>query len=188
MVSFDAHDYVGRMTARYKFSAEKAFQAIHWMASQGVPVDLHTVLKTAYFADRSHLNEYLQPIFGATYIAMKYGPVPLEIYETIKGESLRLWELGRTDLPWALDGYRIRLVGNEPVSMDAFSESEVEHLETAFHRSCRMNFTDRTAATHGRDWQAANGGTMRYEDMLDGDEAAADKVTFIQETARHVRL
>ncbi|SET75775.1 Panacea domain-containing protein [Paracoccus homiensis] len=158
------------------------------MASQGVPVDLHAALKTAYFADKTHLNEHLQPIFGATYKAMKFGPVPLEIYEIIKGESLRLWELGRTQLPWTLDGYNIRLLANEPVNVDALSISEIDHLERAFSRSCKMSFTERTAATHGHDWQAANGGTMRYEHMLDERDDMNDAVAFIQETARHIRL
>ncbi|WP_314188789.1 Panacea domain-containing protein [Paracoccus yeei] len=176
------------MKARYRFAAEKALQAVHWMVSQGVPVDLHAALKTAYFADKSHLNEHLQPIFGATYRAMKFGPVPLEIYEIIKGEALRMWELGREDLPWKLDGYKLRLVSNEPVIMDAFAQSEIEHLEAAFRRSVRMSFTERTAATHGRDWQAANGGTMSYEDMIEDRPDAEDAINFIQETARHVRL
>lgn len=51
------------------------------MISRGGEVDLHAALNACYFADKSQLNEHLQPIFGATYRAMKYGPVPVEIYE-----------------------------------------------------------------------------------------------------------
>lgn len=176
------------MTARYRFNPAKALQAIHHMASADGALDLHTALKTIYFSDKSHLNAWQQPIFGATYKAMKYGPVPLEVYEMIKGESLWLSELGLTSMPWRLDGYGIRAVSNGPACLDLLAESEREHFLAAFERSRRMTFTERTAATHGPDWQAANLGEMRYEDMVDPGPDRAAVIAFIQETARHTRL
>jgi hypothetical protein len=38
------------------------------------------------------------------------------------------------------------------------------------------------------DWQAANGGEMRYEDMIEAGEDVAAKIEFIRDTARHIRL
>lgn len=176
------------MDAIYRFSPEKAFAAIHWMVSKGAAVDLHTALKACYFADKSHLNEHIQPIFGATYKAMKYGPVPVEIYEMMKGEGLWLWEVKAVDTPWRLEGYNLRSNANTEPDMACFAESEIEHLEGGFLRSTSMNFTARTAATHGRDWQAANGGTMRYEDMVDDVPQKSEIVRTIRETAAHVKL
>ncbi|GHC66108.1 Panacea domain-containing protein [Neogemmobacter tilapiae] len=176
------------MNARYRFAAIKALQAIDFMVSQKNPLDLHAALKACYFADRSHLNTYQQPIFGATYKAMKYGPVPLEIYELIKGEPLRLWEIGRDDLPWTLEGRRIRRIANGEAHLDQLADSEREHLAMAFAKSVAMDFGERTAVTHGADWQAANGGEMLYEDMIDPGPSKAEVVQFIRETARYVRL
>lgn len=176
------------MNARYKFSAEKAFAAVQWMVCECKALDLHTALKAVYFADKSHLNQHHQPIFGATYKAMKFGPVPLEVYEIIKGESIWLWELGRERMPWVLEGYKVKPTDEARPNLGVFSESEVEHLQTALKRSASMTFTDRTAATHGPDWQAANGGIMRYEDMVDEGADKAEIVEFIKETAARVRL
>lgn len=173
---------------RYRFSAAKALQAIDYMASANEALDLHTALKTCYFSDKSHLNEHLQPIFGATYKAMKYGPVPLEIYEMIKGESIWLSELGVSAMPWRLDGFRIIRQSNGAASLDQLADSEQEHFLAAFQRSRILNFTERTAATHGPDWQAANGGEMRYEDMIDAGPDVDAKIEFIRDTARHIRL
>ena len=53
-------------TIRFKFSAPKAMAAVHWMVNEAPRVDLHTVLKTCYFADKAHLNKHGRPIFGAT--------------------------------------------------------------------------------------------------------------------------
>ena len=176
------------MKASYKFSPMKAMQAISYMASVELTLDLHTALKTCYFSDKSHLNAFQQPIFGATYRAMKYGPVPLEIYELIKGESLWLAELGLSSTPWRLDGFRIVRTANGDAALDLLADSERDHFLAAFERSRGMSFTERTSATHGLDWQAANGGEMSYEDMIEAGPQKEALIDFIQDTARHIRL
>lgn len=174
--------------AVYRFSTEKAFAAIHWMVSQGAPIDLHCALKACYFADRSHLNEHFQPIFGAKYMAMKYGPVPLEIYEMMKGEGLYMWELKTSETPWQIEGYQLSMRINSVPDMTGFSESEMSHLTEGFNRSKSMTFTARTAATHGYDWQKANGGIMRYEDMIDESDNKERIIHHIRDNASHTRL
>jgi uncharacterized phage-associated protein len=37
-----------------------------------------------YFADRKHLEKYGRFICGDSYVAMKHGPVPSEIYDILK--------------------------------------------------------------------------------------------------------
>jgi len=58
---------------RFKFSAQKARAALHWMLAKAGDIDLHAALKACYFADKAHLNKFHRPIFGATYKAMKFG-------------------------------------------------------------------------------------------------------------------
>lgn len=113
-------DYKEVDTIRFKFSAVKAFVAIQWMLQQRQRLDLHAILKTCYFADKAHLNEFGRPIFGATYRAMRFGPVPIEVYEMLKGESLWLAELETDRYPWVLEGYTIRLTDNAPPIWIAF--------------------------------------------------------------------
>ena len=176
------------MDARYRFSAEKAAAAIHWMVSQGRSVDLHTALKGFYFADKSFLNAQYRPIFGATYRAMKYGPVPLEPYEMMKGENLYLQELDLQETPWRLDGYTLSARRNDEPDMSVFSAAERDHLRRGFERSKSMTFTVRTAATHGSDWQQARGGVMRYEDMLDPEHRTPRIIDYMQDSAATIRL
>lgn len=178
----------GPMTVRYRFNAAKALQAIEYVVADAREVDLHTVLKSFYFGDKSHLNAFQQPIFGATYKAMKYGPVPLEVYEMVKSENLWLSELGLSAMPWRLQGFKLERTQNSDPSLDMLGDSEREHFLKAYEKSRYMNFTERTAATHGPDWQAANLGTMRYEDMIDPGPDRLDVISFMQETARHTRL
>ncbi|RAI42559.1 type II toxin-antitoxin system antitoxin SocA domain-containing protein [Rhodoplanes roseus] len=173
---------------RFKFSPEKARAAIHWMVREKPGIDLHALLKACYFADRAHLNAFGRPIFGATYRAMKFGPVPLEIYEMAKGEPLWLADLGMDAYPWRLDGFRLRLVANSEPDISVLSESDVDALKEGLGRSTSMSFDARTSATHGADWQAAELGIMSYEDMIDDSPDKAELVGLLRETSRFMRL
>ena len=174
---------------RFKFAAEKALSAIHWMVRSHNGIDLHTMMKACYFADREHLNAFGRPIFGATYRAMKYGPVPLEIYEMAKSEALWLAELGIDRMPWRLEGYCLRLEGNAEPDMEVFSDSDLAALERGVQTARGMTFDARTAATHGHDWQEAKLGIMAYEDMIDaGNPRKAEQVAYLREAGPLIRL
>ncbi len=175
-------------TIRFKFSPAKARAAIHWMLRERAGIDLHTVLKACYFADKDHLNEHGRPIFGAEYKAMKLGPIPLQIYEMAKCEPLWLAELGSDKYPWQLDGYKLSLTDNTEPDLDVLSESDIKAIAHGFERSRSMTLNERTAATHGSDWKAANLGRMRYEDMLDESPEKARRVADLRELAPHIRL
>lgn len=173
---------------RFRFSPAKARAALLWMVEQQPGIDLHTALKACYFADKRHINEHGRPVFGATYRAMRFGPVPLEIYEMAKGDAIWLAELGADSYPWSLQGYRLNRCGNEEPEFDAFSESDMAALRAGFDLSRGMTFNERTAATHGDDWQAANLGLMAYEDMLEDSPEKAEKIEYLRATAHRMRL
>lgn len=173
---------------RFKFAPAKARAALHWMLRQSPTCDLHTALKGFYFADKKHLNENDRPIFGATYRAMKFGPVPIEVYEMAKGDALYLEELSADRYPWALRGYTLRLEENEEPDLSVLSATDMQALEYGYKLSRSMTFNERTAATHGHDWQAAQLGLMNYEDMIDESPHKAEKVEYLREASRYMRL
>ena len=173
---------------QFKFAAPKAYAAIRWMVARSPGVDLHTVLKACYFADKEHLNMHERPIFGATYKAMPFGPVPLEIYEMAKAEPLSMADLGIDTVPWTLRGFSLYPVANSEPDMGALSQTDRDALERGFTLSSSMTFTQRTAATHGPDWQAARLGIMNYEDMIEEGPSKADLVEFLRNEARYLRL
>jgi hypothetical protein len=176
------------MTIKFKFSASKARAAIHWFVAQHNGVDLHAALKACYFADKSHLNAVGKPIFGATYKAMRFGPVPLEIYEMMKGEIIWIIESGVSSFPWRLEGHQLRIADNGNVDLGSLSETDREHLTAGFKKSLEMTFNERTAATHGPDWQKADLGIMKYEDMIEEGPEKASLVAYLEANARYMRL
>ncbi len=164
----------------FRFSPEKALEAVEWMLRRRDRLDFHTILKAAYFADRQALNELGRPVFGATYKAMNYGPVPLEIYEMLKCEPYWLSELKRDAYPWEREGYHLRL-GEAPRNRapEHLSEEDMRLLEEAFSRSLGMTFDERTRETHGLDWlrgMESATGIMRYEDMIDPGHPRRDEL------------
>lgn len=173
---------------RFKFSAAKARSAIQKMVSEVPNIDLHGMMKACYFADKSHLNEYRRPIFGASYRAMKFGPVPVEIYEMAKGDPIWLAELDADRFPWTLDGYRLRIEGNGDADLGVFSETDIAALDEGLKKSVGMTFSARTEATHGRDWQAAHLGFMSYEDMIEDSPTKEETVAYLREAAPFIRL
>jgi hypothetical protein len=170
---------------RFRFNAEKAYQAILWMLGESATLDLHTILKACYFADKSHLNEFGRPVFGATYRAMKYGPVPLEIYEMLKSEPIWLCEAERDEFPWQVRGRgRIELSGDRHApNRVALSQSDMDHLRAAFDRARSMTFNERTRETHGRDWQRAYLGLMDYADMIEDGPDRDEKIEGLRSLA-----
>ncbi len=165
-----------RAPIRFRFAARKALQAVEWMLAEYGDLDFHTILKACYFADKEHLNRFGRPIFGARYYAMRYGPVPMEIYDLLKGDLLRLHEAGVERTPWGIEGYRLRRLSNDTPGTTALSISERECLARAIEKSRSMTFDERTAATHGPDWQKARLGWMDYRDMVDDDNPMREEI------------
>lgn len=178
------------MTIRFQFAADKAAAAIQQMTRDHPGIELHAALKACYFADRSHLNEHHRPVFGAQYRAMRYGPVPLEIYEMMKGEPYWLAELGIDEFPWTREGYSLKPAGGNAHSFsdDVFSETDIIHLTSGLQKSLSMTFSHRTAETHGSDWQNAQLGMMSYEDMIDESDLKPEIIQYLRETAMRLRL
>ena len=177
-----------RDVIRFKFAPAKAKAAIQLLLDGQTHMDLHALLKSFYFADKSHLNKYRRPIVGGTYRAMKFGPVPLEVYEMTKSESIWLAELECQDFPWKLDGYLVRPTITGGANTGVLSATDVEDLHAAKAKSLQMTFTERTIATHGADWQAANLGIMKYEDMLDDGPDKHLTIAYLREAAPYMRL
>jgi hypothetical protein len=119
---------------------------------------------------------------------MRFGPVPLEIYEMAKGEPMWLPELDSDRYSWILEGRRLKLVENFEPDVSVLSDTDLECLREGFDNSRSLTFTERTAATHGSDWQKAELGLMNYEDMIEDFPEKPELVAYLQENARFMRL
>ncbi len=178
----------------FRFNAKKALQAVEHMLDQAnKPLDFHTLLKACYFADKKMLNATGRPIFGATYRAMEYGPVPVEIWDIIKGDILQLWEAGTDEVPWVRSGHWIELPRgrNTHATHDMLAPAELQLLNEAIAESMSMTFNERTRATHGMDWvrgMARVNKVIDYADMIDDRHDKAEIVSYLEDLGPRIAL
>src|SRR5258706_11764751 len=69
---------------KFEFRKEKASEAIIYIARRIPDPTYHSISKLLYFADKTSLERYGRFIFGETYVAMKHGPVPSNVYDMMK--------------------------------------------------------------------------------------------------------
>jgi uncharacterized phage-associated protein len=78
------------------FNVKKAAQVIAFLARErGGRIDLITVVKLAYLADRQFLDLYDLPILDDDFVSMEHGPVNSTTYNYIKGrcpKDRNVWE------------------------------------------------------------------------------------------------
>ena len=156
-----------------QFDPPKAIQTILYIASKlGPDADLYKVLKTAYFADKRHLERYGRFIFGDMYRRIEYGPVPRRVFAMIghlrRGEA---WAPGRPEAEGAfrLEGTKKRpilLPLREP-DLDWFSQTDRECLDEAIEECRPLDFNQLKDKGHDDDAcrQTPLGGDMTIESI-----------------------
>lgn len=93
---------------------------------------------------------------------------------------------GNGDLPIRI-GDRWTVIADRASNIRLLSESDVEALEWAVEKAADLSFDELVELTHADPaYIAANGGRMRYEDLLDADDPRYhEKAADLEETARY---
>jgi len=141
---------------------EAALAALLYVADKLPKPNMHKVAKILYFADKLHLERYGRQIFGDTYIAMPFGPVPSHVYNLVKeadpkktGDSLFGAPEIASHLRIEWDG-NVRLVypEHEP-DLDNLSRSDLLCLDESLELFSDLNFKPLSDLSHDAAWDAA---------------------------------
>ena len=138
-------------TIKFNFNAQKAVQVILWVASKAPnkKIDIYKILKTLFEADVYHLNKYGRLICGDSYKALKFGTVPDDTYEILKGEPLAIEEAVpvSNEPPYLkFDGYMIE--AKKSPNLELLSESDVEALDHGWDICKDLTFEQMKNMTH----------------------------------------
>jgi uncharacterized phage-associated protein len=130
---------------RRYLDAEKALEVIVYI-SQSTD-NLFNIVKTLYYADKYHLEEYGSLITGETYIAMEDGPVPSGAYDLIKiarGDN-QGFDKDLVDIQ-PIKSIRVQRVNDKTIvtplrhaDLDLLSESDIECLDKAIKKYANMD-------------------------------------------------
>ena len=121
--------------------AEKALEVIVYIVHK--TTDLFHIVKTNYYADKFHLENYGRLIAGDYYVAMEDGPVPSGVYDLIKyvrGDEFTY----DAKIVEAHPETALRVVENEVTplrkpNLDFLSESDRECLDKAIEKYAGMD-------------------------------------------------
>lgn len=123
--------------------------------------DYHTVFKTMYKADQKSLSKNGYSIFGDTYIAMKYGPVPSVGRDLIEKSGAKYNGKDKKDVFAfeTIDDIPYMSAKVEP-DLDHLSDLDLEYLDEAIESMANIgigpkHFAKRTDQSHGTAWENA---------------------------------
>jgi uncharacterized phage-associated protein len=154
---------------RFRFDPDKALNLVLYVAACVKEPTFHTISKVIYFADKLHLERYGRLICGDSYVAMKHGPVPSEIYDMMKdvrGDGFsEHWQTARQ--AFEVKG-KATVVPHQAPDMDVFSDSDVECINESIKIYGHLDFGRLTELSHDEAWQATDG-----NDIIDIEQIVA---------------
>jgi uncharacterized phage-associated protein len=146
---------VSNMLKAFEFDQETAISALLYIVSRLEEASFHRIAKVMYFADRAHLERYGRFVFGGSYRAYDYGPVPHDVYGLLKAAENK--PEGRSLAgPFRVCRGKVPIVEalGEP-DMDLLSASDLECLNEAIEHWGNKPFAQLTDASHDAAWTAA---------------------------------
>lgn len=147
-----------------KFNEQKAEEIIGYIASKCSKCTFHQAFKLLYLADKFHLEKYGRLILEDNYIAMKYGPVPSEMYAMLK--LLREPFSNKNKRPISVENKDAIKILREP-DLDLMSESEQECLDESIDKYGKYSFQQLTNLSHDLAWESADeNGIISIENII----------------------
>lgn len=140
----------------FKFDAEKAVEAILYVANRAKNPDIYHVLKILYFADREHLGQYGRLIYGDSYVAMRNGPVPSGAYDIVKdvrGDGLNI--VG-ANIRGAFEVNVHMISPLRDANLEIFSDSDIECLNAAIDKYGYLSFSELKKLSHDKAYDSAD--------------------------------
>lgn len=140
-----------------KPNAARVVAALYFIMAEaqhrGRNVTQYDLVKTLFFADRAHLNEWGRPVTYDNYCAMEHGPVPSLAYDLLKGNEKAMRDHHLQGLPWKSVPYIKSTKHFFPINdvldpQDFLSESDIEALSNSLGVVQSLDFGQIRRLTH----------------------------------------
>jgi uncharacterized phage-associated protein len=155
----------------FSLHKEKAVNSLLFVINNLVKADTHKTYKILYFADQKHLLKYGRPIFGDTYVKMKFGPVPSFI-KNVVDENIE----GLEEVVAKYHRYYVKSI--EEPNLDYLSESDIECLEESIFENKDLSFETLTNKSHDYAYDKASW-SIDYIDMAKAGGADDNLLSYI---------
>lgn len=156
-----------------KFDQKKLIEVVLYILNKTNGIDFYRLFKILYMSEREHLAVWGNKIIMDDFVAMKFGPVPTELYDVVKGQTVKdsqLNSLFNENVSFS-KVKKFGLEAKRAADEDYISESEKMILDKFIDKIKGRDFNDVKERSHDKAWQNARS-ISNYKRVLKPSEMA----------------
>lgn len=141
------------------YDRKKLTELVLFILGKTGGVDFYHAFKILYFAEMKHLAKWGSGIVPDEFCAMKYGPVPTQLYDAVKELShprMILSEELSEVIQFAGEDAPNVLLPKREANLKYLSKSEIEALEQSIEENESLTFGQLMTKSHDEAWEEAN--------------------------------
>lgn len=141
------------------YNRKKLTELVLYVLERTGGADFYHTFKILYFAEMKHLAKWGSGIVPDEFCALKYGPVPTQLYNAVKDlhqpQTALSEELSEV-LRFAGEDAPNVLLANRKANMNFLSKSETEALDQSIDENKSLTFGQLMRKSHDEAWNEAN--------------------------------
>ncbi|MDE6448572.1 MAG: SocA family protein [Muribaculaceae bacterium] len=141
------------------YDSKKLAELVLYILGKTGGVDYYHAFKILYFAEMKHLAKWGSRIVPDEFCALKYGPVPTQLYDAVKEldhPRMILSEELSEVVQFAGEDAPNVLLPKREVNLKFLSKSEIETLEQSIEENESLTFGQLMRKSHDQAWDEAN--------------------------------
>ena len=139
--------------------SKKLIELVLFILGKTGGVDFYHTFKILYFAEMKHLAKWGSGIVPDEFCALKYGPVPTQLYDAVKELNhprMILSEELSEVVQFAGEDAPNVLLPKREANFRFLSKSEIEALEQSIEENESLTFGQLMRKSHDEAWEEAN--------------------------------
>ncbi len=141
------------------YDSKKLTELVLFILGKTGGVDFYHAFKILYFAEMKHLAKWGSGIVPDEFCALKYGPVPTQLYDAVKEldrPRMTLSEELSKVIQFAGEDAPNVLLPKREANLKFLSKSEIEALEQSIEENKSLTFGQLMRKSHDEAWDEAN--------------------------------
>ncbi len=141
------------------YNRKKLTELVLYVLDSTGGVDFYHAFKILYFAEMKHLAKWGSSIVPDDFCALKYGPVPTQLYDAVKElihPRITLSKKLSEVVQFAGEDAPNILLAKRPADMKVLSKSEIEALDQSIEENKSLTFGQLMRKSHDMAWDEAN--------------------------------
>ena len=164
---------------KFDFNQEVAIEIILYLIKQVEKLDLFSLCKLLYFAEKIHLENWGSSLCGEPFVAMKNGPVPSRSYDLLKGS--------RQYRKYGFQLNNNKIIAFRPPNMKRISPAAKETLDRTVSKYASVQWQLLRKYSHDQAWQKAWDSRGDNQSILMPLETVVSELPDAENLLLHVR-